>query len=183
MLMLISFAMNCLKNHVAYFLGYKANTNQKPRYVTLAPIRLWNNCPVQVIFDLKCTVCKVSMHYFCLQFQMHFSSACMDETHMSRRTIVYSEIWLTQEIQLFRFTAVSNEELDTWKGYYKFQTQMPLPQHDSLVYVCMNECHLTETPRNMKRTSNPYTVKPVYNDHQMGHFSAFWSSSRWPRAT
>ena len=28
-----------------------------------------------------------------------------------------------------------------------------------------------------------YTVKPVYNDHPMGYFSAFWSSSRWPRAT
>ena len=28
-----------------------------------------------------------------------------------------------------------------------------------------------------------YTVKPVYNDHLMGYFSAFWSSSRWPRAT
>ena len=27
------------------------------------------------------------------------------------------------------------------------------------------------------------TVKPVYNDHVMGYFSAFWSSSRWPRAT
>ena len=26
-----------------------------------------------------------------------------------------------------------------------------------------------------------YTVKPVYNDHLMGYFSAFWSSSRWPR--
>ena len=26
-------------------------------------------------------------------------------------------------------------------------------------------------------------VKPVYNDHLMGYFSAFWSSSRWPRAT
>ena len=24
----------------------------------------------------------------------------------------------------------------------------------------------------------PYTVKPVYNDHLMGYFSAFWSSSR-----
>ena len=24
------------------------------------------------------------------------------------------------------------------------------------------------------------TVKPVYNDHLMGYFSAFWSSSRWP---
>ena len=28
-----------------------------------------------------------------------------------------------------------------------------------------------------------YTVKPVYNDHLMGYFSAFYSSSRWPRAT
>ena len=27
------------------------------------------------------------------------------------------------------------------------------------------------------------TVKPVYNDHLMGYFSAFWSSSRWSRAT
>ena len=33
------------------------------------------------------------------------------------------------------------------------------------------------------RTSTAYTVKPVYNDHLMGYFSAFWSSSRWPRAT
>ena len=30
---------------------------------------------------------------------------------------------------------------------------------------------------------NIYTVKPVYNDHVMGYFSAFRSSSRWPRAT
>ena len=28
-----------------------------------------------------------------------------------------------------------------------------------------------------------YTVKLVYNDHLMGYFFAFWSSSRWPRAT
>ena len=28
-----------------------------------------------------------------------------------------------------------------------------------------------------------YTVKPVYNDHLIGYFSAFWSSARWPRAT
>ena len=27
------------------------------------------------------------------------------------------------------------------------------------------------------------TMKPVYNDHLMGYFSAFWSSSRWPTAT
>ena len=28
-----------------------------------------------------------------------------------------------------------------------------------------------------------YTAKPVYNDHLMGYLSAFWGSSRWPRAT
>ena len=28
-----------------------------------------------------------------------------------------------------------------------------------------------------------HTVKPAYNDHLMGYFSAFWSSSRWPKAT
>ena len=27
------------------------------------------------------------------------------------------------------------------------------------------------------------TVKPVYNDHLMGYFSAFWSSYRWSMAT
>ena len=27
------------------------------------------------------------------------------------------------------------------------------------------------------------TVKPVYNDHLMEYFSAFWSSFRWPLAT
>ena len=27
------------------------------------------------------------------------------------------------------------------------------------------------------------TLKPFYNDHLMGYFSAFWSSSRWLRAT
>ena len=29
---------------------------------------------------------------------------------------------------------------------------------------------------------NSCTVKPVYKDHLMGYFSAFWSSSRWPLA-
>ena len=28
-----------------------------------------------------------------------------------------------------------------------------------------------------------HTVKPGYNDHLMVYFTAFWSSSRWPRAT
>ena len=28
-----------------------------------------------------------------------------------------------------------------------------------------------------------HTVKPVFYDHLIGYFSAFWSLSRWPRAT
>ena len=32
-----------------------------------------------------------------------------------------------------------------------------------------------------QKTENEITVKPVYNDHPMGYFSAFWSSSKWPR--
>ena len=37
------------------------------------------------------------------------------------------------------------------------------------------------TSEAYRQVSN--TVKPVYNDHLIGYFSAFWSSSRWPRAT
>ena len=32
-------------------------------------------------------------------------------------------------------------------------------------------------------SNNTGTVKLVCNDHPMGYFSAFWNSSRWPRAT
>ena len=34
----------------------------------------------------------------------------------------------------------------------------------------------------MLSTPKRHTVKPVYNDHLMVYFSAFWSSSRWPLA-
>ena len=37
--------------------------------------------------------------------------------------------------------------------------------------------------RSQTRTQWGNTVKPVYNDHLMGYFSAVWSSFRWPRAT
>ena len=37
-----------------------------------------------------------------------------------------------------------------------------------------------DSPRGLL---TPFTVKPVYNDHLMGYFSAFWSTFRWPRAT
>ena len=35
-------------------------------------------------------------------------------------------------------------------------------------------------PIVMQWLSPTYTVKPGYNDHLMGYFSAFWGSSRWP---
>ena len=44
-----------------------------------------------------------------------------------------------------------------------------------------NQIPITGIRRSSDRETG--TVKPVYNDHLMGHFSAFWSSSRWPRAT
>ena len=44
-------------------------------------------------------------------------------------------------------------------------------------------------PHNRRRYPSTHTcecantVTPVSNDHLMGYFSAFWSSSRWPLAT
>ena len=35
----------------------------------------------------------------------------------------------------------------------------------------------------LHKISDRSTMKPVYNDHRVGYLSAFWSSSRWPRAT
>ena len=44
--------------------------------------------------------------------------------------------------------------------------------------------HMRTTRRRRKGMQSwRYTVKPVYNDHLLRYFSAFWSSSRWPRAT
>ena len=45
------------------------------------------------------------------------------------------------------------------------------------VPLCWLQCVFLYIAQNVS------TVKPVYNDHLMGYFSAFWSSSRWPRAT
>ena len=40
-----------------------------------------------------------------------------------------------------------------------------------------------ETLMGVRAVRDANTVKPVYNDHLMGYFSAFWCSSRWPWAT
>ena len=62
----------------------------------------------------------------------------------------------------------------------------------NLVYVflfkgrrqCQGEWrHNSDALRRVLSSLFLFTVKPVYNDHLMGYFSAFWSSSRWPRAT
>ena len=47
-----------------------------------------------------------------------------------------------------------------------FETNDPPPWSCKLLHVCGHD-HTT--------------VKPVYDDHLMGYFSAFWSSSGWPR--
>ena len=38
---------------------------------------------------------------------------------------------------------------------WMFQTQMPLPQYNSLMYEW--QCRLSETPKHIKRISHPYT--------------------------
>ena len=51
--------------------------------------------------------------------------------------------------------------------------------HDDI--IVMTPMHYSGQSQHDRCNCN--TVKPVYNDHLMGYFSAFWSSSRWPRAT
>ena len=41
----------------------------------------------------------------------------------------------------------------------------------------------TVLPLSMAQNDMQLPRKPVYNDHLMGYFSAFWSSSSWPWAT
>ena len=49
---------------------------------------------------------------------------------------------------------------------------------------CIHLCRVAVPPMMTNHYAlESYTVKPVYNDHLMGHLSAFWSSCRWPRAT
>ena len=52
--------------------------------------------------------------------------------------------------------------------------------HKGLIFVHTRGSYSWNTVAN---SANIHTVKPVYNDHLMGYFSASWSSSRWPRAT
>ena len=65
--------------------------------------------------------------------------------------------YATRTLHCFGFTTVCNGESDTWKSYHKFQTEMPLLHHNSLVYVCMNECVIGQRPLKYKRTTHQYT--------------------------
>ena len=57
----------------------------------------------------------------------------------------------------------------SWFNFYALALVPPLP---TKAYI-----HARTHFRGKKGT-----VKPVYNDHLMGYFSAFWSSCRWPYA-
>ena len=52
----------------------------------------------------------------------------------------------------------------------------------NLITCCESGNHVSSVTGNLSSTYHG-TVKPVYNDHLMGYFSAFWSSFRWPLAT
>ena len=85
-----------------------------------------------------------------------------------------------------------------WWGWWFETPSRPLWRHCNVHLKLMGLCTDLDNilfefgQRIMITVDNDYsspfvwhwhTVKPVYNDHLMGYFSAFWSSSRWPRAT
>ena len=83
---------------------------------------------------------------------------------------------------LWHLTGVSVEQLQTPVFEHPFTV------HDGKVVESFdNKSFETEWIRSwfqeMDILTIVGTVKPVYNDHLMGYFSAFWGSSRWPRAT
>ena len=59
-----------------------------------------------------------------------------------------------------------------------------LPRPDTVIktMATFRPKELVASLRRAIRDHNS-TVKPVYNDHLIGHFSAFWSSYRSPKAT
>ena len=58
---------------------------------------------------------------------------------------------------------------------YSFFMLTLIPGH--IFYIWLSRVCVSERRRYI------HTVKPVYSDHLMGYISAFWGSSRWPRAT
>ena len=47
--------------------------------------------------------------------------------------------------------------------------------------ICFQTPEKSHHSCGTEETRRGITVKPVYNDHLMGYFPAFWSTSRWPR--
>ena len=78
---------------------------------------------------------------------------------------------------------------------YLLKEIMTKPGVKGSIYLVHKICCFWSIDRSIERTldvmpgifllGNQFiaTVKPVYNDHLTGYFPAFWSSSRWPRAT
>ena len=71
-------------------------------------------------------------------------------------------------------------------SHNKQQVGKPYINQTTFIAFVTTQFFLRSTPKWLF-TCFPFvvwlsTVKPVYNDHLMGYFSPFWSSSRWPRA-
>ena len=108
--------------------------------------------------------------YFCRESTKanDLSEAQLDVCHYHLKTHV------TDSVANCSFTA-------TWVFAVTYE-RMSIYQ---LEYLGVSSGRLYKTCYTIRKSHIPQcsTVKPVYNDHPMGYFSAFWSSSRWPRAT
>ena len=77
--------------------------------------------------------------------------------HVASRYAVYLKVGAPDLKQKVKINTYAPQE--TGRIYYNYNYEL----FHCVEYVC--------------------TVKPVYNDHSIGYFTDFWSSSRWPRAT
>ena len=60
----------------------------------------------------------------------------------------------------------------------KYQLPVPKIWTTLVMEISLAQHSLTQSYSNTVLHKAIDTVKPVYNDHLMGYFSAFWSSSR-----
>ena len=150
---------------------------------------VWN----MALLSPLCFANKLAAFCFCGQTQIltpvqHFKPHSFNENHTIFVTLVCNCLWIFMHI----------------RGSFAYMVfwQHILVKCDKLnksssVFTVENACGISELMLSFLKYhtyvrvsdydfTDPYlpdTVKPVYNDDPMGYFSAFWSSSRWPRAT
>ena len=97
--------------------------------------------------------------------------------------------YLAPSYRYVSFGALTQTHRKKMSGWYLFcdhcavQYVSDLSRYLSCAKL-INKQNSSQSVGNMPPTPlSTSTVKPVYNDHLMGYFSAFWSSSRWPRDT